>query len=69
MECTDGAAATGEPRILSQSGREQRLADARTADGYVQVLLTRELNSALTAIKARTQLLRRRLARSMRRSP
>jgi hypothetical protein len=35
--------------------------DARPEKGHVQILLTRELNSALTAKKGRTQLLRRRL--------
>jgi signal transduction histidine kinase len=35
--------------------------EARTEDERAQGLLTRELNSALTVIKGRTQLLRRRL--------
>ena len=34
---------------------------AHTDDGHAQVLLTRELNSALTVLKGRPQLLRRRL--------
>jgi signal transduction histidine kinase len=34
---------------------------ARPEDGSAPVLLTRELNSALTVLKGRTQLLRRRL--------
>ena len=35
----------------------------RTKDGRAQVLLTRELNSSLTIMNGRTQLLRRRLRR------
>ena len=35
--------------------------DTRPEDGLAPVLLTRELNSALTVLKGRTQLLRRRL--------
>jgi hypothetical protein len=34
---------------------------ARPEDGLAPILLTRELNSALTVMKGRTQLLRRRL--------
>jgi hypothetical protein len=37
---------------------------ARTEDGHGQILLTRELTSALTVLKGRTQLLRRRLRQS-----
>jgi signal transduction histidine kinase len=33
----------------------------RTEDGHGQILLTRELTSALTVLKGRIQLLRRRL--------
>ena len=35
--------------------------DARTDDGHVQVLLSRELNSTHIVMKRRIQLLRRRL--------
>jgi len=37
------------------------MADARTENGREQVLLTRELTSALTVMKGRIQLLLRRL--------
>ena len=71
MERVDVAPSLWEPGTLGQPGREHRMAgaqgkaketqDAHAEDGREQVLLTRELSSALTVMKGRTQLLRRRL--------
>jgi hypothetical protein len=47
--------------MADAQGKTKEDQDARTEDGHGQVLLTRELTSALTVMKGRTQLLRRRL--------
>ena len=47
--------------MADAQGETKEAQDARTEDGHEQVLLARELTSALTVLKGRTQLLRRRL--------
>ena len=56
-----GVRRVGSIGMVDAQGKAKDAHDAHPADGHAQVLLSRELTSALTVMKGRIQLLRRRL--------